>query len=252
MGIFSKKQQKSSVRKEFLIKQDVPFEIREAFRSLKATLSVSIPKKENGEGIVIMMTSACPEDGKTTVAVNLALMFANSNAKIALVDADVRKGRVAKYFKEKATPGLTDYLSGQVEAEEICRKVEGIDNFSYFPCGTRTARPYELLESETMKNFLNKLKKEYDYILIDTPPVLLLSDALALIPETDGTVVVCRHQSTYVSDIAKTLHSLSFAKANILGLIVNDYKEYKKTKSRFDRYGKYHYYDTPETPLSSQ
>ncbi len=98
-----------SHRNEYLLNDKTPFDVTEAFRNLKATLSVSVPKKEGGR--TIMITSAYPEDGKTTVTVNLALMFAQSNAKVVLVDADIRKGRVAKYFNKKSAPGLSDCLS---------------------------------------------------------------------------------------------------------------------------------------------
>ncbi|MBQ7769910.1 MAG: hypothetical protein IJ373_01855, partial [Clostridia bacterium] len=128
MGLFSKFTAKRSSRShakrsrktteshhsqhhEYLLNDNTPFDVTEAFRNLKAALSVSVPKKDGG--VVIMTTSAYPEDGKTTVTANLALMFAQSNAKVILVDADIRKGRVAKYFKRKSYPGLSDYLSGQ-------------------------------------------------------------------------------------------------------------------------------------------
>ena len=83
-----------SVRTQHLVTEGVSFNVSEAFRNLKASLSVSIPKKINGEGVVIMLTSACPSDGKTTVAVNLALTYAEAGSKVVIVDADVRKGRV--------------------------------------------------------------------------------------------------------------------------------------------------------------
>ena len=235
MLIFKKNQ--VAVKREYLLTKNVPFEVREAFRSLKASLAVSLPKKENGEGIVLLITSACPEAGKTTVSVNLSLMLAESNAKVLLIDADTRKGRVARYFETNAKPGLVDCISGQATLEEVTHVYN--DKFSYITCGSHSPRPYELLESTVTKKLLSELKKQYDYIVIDTPPVLLLSDALALIPETDGTVVVCRHRSSHVNDIDKTLSTLKFAKANILGVVVNDYMPLEKSRKR---YGGYHYY----------
>ena len=230
--------QNQSHRAEYLLNDDTPFDVTEAFRNLKAALSVSVPKK-NG-GVAIMATSAFPEDGKTTVTVNLALMFAISDAKVILIDADIRKGRVAKYFKRKSAPGLSDYLSGQNSLEEVVHHSHINANLSYITCGTHSPKPYELLESEEMKKLLQELRTQYDYIIIDTPPVLLLSDALALATVTDGTVLVCRHQVSYMSDIQKALDSLKFAKANVLGVVVNDYKA-PKTKT-YGGYKKYYYY----------
>ncbi len=230
-----------SHRQEYLLNDNTPFDVTEAFRNLKAALSVSVPKKKGG--VAIMTTSAYPEDGKTTVTTNLALMFAHSDAKVVLVDADIRKGRVAKYFKHKSSPGLSDCLSGQVTLDEVTHKSHVNDNLFYIPCGTHSPKPYELLESNEMKELLDELRSRYDYVIIDTPPVLLISDALALVTITDGTVLVCRHQVSYVSDIARALNTLEFAKANILGVVVNDYKAPAVGKF-YGGYKKYYYYNS--------
>lgn len=237
----SQKSSHHSSRTEYLLNNETPFDVTEAFRNLKASLSVSVPKKDGG--VVIMMTSAYPEDGKTTVTANLALMFALSYAKVILIDADIRKGRIAKYFNKRTTPGLSDYLSGQKSLDEVVYHSKKYEHLSYITCGTHSPKPYELLESDEMKNLLENLRKEYDYIIIDTPPILLISDALALAPFTDGVALVCRHQVSYVSDIARALNSLSFAKANVLGVIVNDYKAPKAGKF-YGGYKKYYYYNS--------
>jgi capsular exopolysaccharide synthesis family protein len=237
----SQKTSRSSHRTEYLLSDDTPFDVTEGFRNLKSSLSVSVPKKEGGT--VIMMTSAYPEDGKTTVTTNLALMFALSYSKVLLIDADIRKGRIAKYFNKRTSPGLSDYLSGQKTLEEVVYHSKKHEHLSYITCGTHSPKPYELLESDEMKNLLDELRKEYDYIIIDTPPVLLISDALALAPFTDGVALVCRHQVSYVSDISRALNTLSFAKANVLGIIVNDYKA-QKTGKFYGGYKKYYYYNS--------
>ncbi len=251
MGLFSSKNKAAerakknakhhSHRQEYLLNDKTPFDVTEAFRNLKAALSVSVPKK-NG-GVAIMTTSAYPEDGKTTVTANLALMFALSNAKVVLVDADIRKGRVAKYFKQKSVPGLSDCLSGQNSLDEVIHQSNVNPNLSYITCGTHSPKPYELLESNEMKDLLSELRKRFDYVIIDTPPVLLISDALALATIVDGTVLVCRHQVSYVSDISRALSTLQFAKANVLGVVVNDYKAMATGKS-YGGYKKYYYYNS--------
>ena len=230
-----------SHRSEYLLNEDTPFDVTEAFRNLKAALSVSVPKKDGG--VAIMTTSAYPEDGKTTVTVNLALMFALSDAKVVLIDADIRKGRVAKYFKRKSSPGLSDCLSGQNTLDEVIHKSHINENLSYITCGTHSPKPYELLESNEMKALIAELRTRYDYVIIDTPPVLLISDALALTPITDGTVLVCRHNVSYVSDISRALNTLEFAKANVLGVVVNDYKA-AATGKYYGGYKKYYYYNS--------
>ena len=274
MGLFRKKGLKTpkvknsanrhySSRAEYLLNEKTPFEVTEAFRNLKASISVSVPKKDGG--LAIMLTSAFPEDGKTTVTVNLALMFALSDAKVLLIDGDIRKGRVAKYFNAKTTPGLCDYLSGQKTLDEIVHVSPSNENLSFITSGTRSPKPYELLESEEMKDLLKKLRAEYDYIIIDTPPVLLLSDALALSPSVDGAVLVCRHQVSYISNIERTLDNLSFSKVNILGVIINDYKatrmatyssyqnyEYKKNYYNSYAYSMIEHLDKDDEPTQNE
>lgn len=235
----------SSHRVEYLLSDKVAFNVMEAFRNFKSSLTVSIPKKQTGEGTVIVMTSACPEDGKTTVAVNLALMFAFSDAKVVLVDADIRKGRISRFFHRKSSPGLADYLTGQISLADVTHKYKENENLSYITCGTHAPRPYELLESEEMTHFIEELKKQYDYVIIDTPPLLVVSDAIALATQADGTVVVTRYEMSYLNDIGKTLEKLSFAKANVLGVVVNDYTVNEKLSYHSDRYKYYAYcYDS--------
>ena len=230
-----------STRSEYLLNDNTAFDVTEAFRNLKAALSVSVPKKDGG--VAIMTTSAYPEDGKTTVTVNLALMFALSDAKVILIDADIRKGRVAKYFKRKSSPGLSDCLSGQNTLDEVIHQSHVNENLSYITCGTHSPKPYELLESNEMKELLAELRTRYDYVIIYTPPVLLISDALAITPITDGTVLVCRHNVSYVSDVTRALNTLQFAKANVLGIVVNDYKA-PATGKFYGGYKKYYYYNS--------
>ena len=150
-------QKHHSNRLEYLLNDKTPFDVTEAFRNLKASLSVSVPKKEGG--VVLMTTSAYPQDGKTTVTVNLALMFALSYSKVILIDADIRKGRVAKYFKVRSTPGLSDYLSGQKTLDEVVHKSEVNENLSFITCGTHSPKPYELLESDEMRKLIEDLRK---------------------------------------------------------------------------------------------
>ena len=170
-------------------------------------------------------------------------MFALSYSKVILIDADIRKGRIAKYFNKRSSPGLSDYLSGQKTLEEVVYHSKKHEHLSYITCGTHSPKPYELLESAEMKSLLEELRARYDYVIIDTPPILLISDALALTPITDGTVLVCRHNVSYVSDISRALSTLEFAKANLLGVVVNDYKA-PATGKFYGGYKKYYYYNS--------
>lgn len=237
----TKKTLRFAPKTSYLLNENTPFVVTESFRKLKASLSVSIPKKEGG--ISIMVTSSYPEDGKTTVSVNLALMFAmSSKAKVIIVDTDIRKGRISNFFDKTAVEGVSDYLSGQVGLEEVIRKTQE-PNLDYITCGTTSPRPYELLESDVMKELDSQLREKYDYVIYDTSPLLLVSDALAVAPVTDGTVLVCRHLVSYTSDISKSLDTLKFSKVNVLGVVVNDYQTQngKKKGKGYYQYENYGY-----------
>ena len=229
-----KKQEKITEKHApFLLNDETPFIITESFRNLKASISVSVPKKNQG-GVSIVITSSYPEEGKTTVSSNIALMFAQSDMKVVLVDADIRKGRIAKNFKENESVGLSNLISGQATLEEVLKVSKINENLYIIPCGTHSPKPYELLESETMQEINEKLKEKFDYVFYDTPPVLVVPDALAIASKTEGTILVTRHMSSYVSDITKSLNTLKFAKVNVLGTIVNDYKATtKKSRNKY-------------------
>ena len=147
-------------RESFIISTGTDFNVTEAFRNLKASICVSLPKKVNGEGTVLTFTSPNTGEGKTTVAVNIAIMLAMSNAKVLLIDADIRKGRVAKYVGASSAPGLSDYLIGQANKADVVHAY--MENLSFIARGVQSPRPYELLESDAMQAFLTELKKEYD------------------------------------------------------------------------------------------
>lgn len=210
-----------------ILDDNAPFRVKEAFSNLKVVLSVTTPKTENGTAITF--TSSYPAEGKSTTALNVALMFTSSNLKVVLVDADLRRGKYAKLFGEQSSPGLSDYIAGEAELKDIFRTVEKYPNFTYIPRGSKTDSAYELLESQKMKDLIKQLKSEYDYVIIDTPPVLAVSDALAIAPETEGTVLVARHRITHEKDIEESIDLLKYFKANVLGISVNDYVEDKHT-----------------------
>ena len=229
-------------RQNYLIEQGkTPYSITEAFRKIKVAISVSIPKHEKG-GVSIVVTSSYPEEGKTTVSVNLAATFAmSSKNKVIIVDTDTRKGVISKYFKQKDTPGLSECLSGMATLDEVIKPSGEVENLDFIACGSRSPKPYELLESDAMKQLDKELREKYDYVIYDTAPLLLFADALAVAQNSDGVAVVCRHMVSYENELEKTLNNLKFADINILGIIVNDFK---MSEQRVGGYGKGRYYES--------
>lgn len=221
-------------RQTFTVNEKTPFIIKESVRSIKANISVSLPKKEDGKAKRIFFTSALPSTGKTTVSVNVALNMAK-DAKVLLIDADMRKGRVRKYFDIKKCSGLSEVLCGLASVEECLKEIDlsavmgekekplqGC-GLSVLTCGGYSSSPYELMSSDSMKKLLDELSEKYDYILIDVPPVGIVSDALALAEITDGCVVVLKHMYSTRQETARMIEILKFGKCKIIGAVLNDF-----------------------------
>lgn len=238
-----KKAERAALKGErtvFLLEEKTPFAVTEAFRNLKMTLSVAVAKEHDGTGTSFLCASSYPSEGKTTIAANTALMLAQSDVKVVLVDTDLRMGRISKFFNFPSKPGLSDYLSGHASLDEIVHQTDVNPNLYVICRGTHTARPYELLADKVFKELNEELKKSYAYVIFDSSPFRLVSDALAVATVADGTFLVARHNYSYESDIRAAADSLRFVKANILGIVVNDYLPDSPKKSAYYN----HYYNS--------
>ena len=190
--------------------------------------------------------------GKTTTTINLAASLANEGKRVLIIDADPQANATSGYGIDPKSMSSSIYEclvdEYPINGSQVETCVKGLDLV-----GSRidlAGAELELVNKESREKVLARLlepiKNEYDYIIIDTPPVLLLSDALALSPAVDGAVLVCRHQVSYISDIERALDTLKFSKVNVLGVVVNDYKT-PKSKSYYGGYHgygykKYYYY----------
>lgn len=208
------------------------FYVTEAYKTIRTNLMFSLNKKGCKK---IVFTSAVPKEGKSTTCSNLAITLAQTKSRVLLMDCDLRKSVVHKIFKVKGVPGVSDVIGGLCELEEAFRDTE-YPNLKVICAGTVPPNPAELLGGEGMEELLSRLETEFDYILIDSPPVNVVSDALSLSKFCDGVVVVVRQEVTLHPELSKALSSLAFVEAKVLGLILNGL-EY-----RGGYYGKYKYY----------
>jgi capsular exopolysaccharide synthesis family protein len=191
--------------------------ITEALRHTQTSIMLSASGRPP---CILMITSANPSEGKSTIASNLAQSFAVYDRKTAIIDCDLRKPRVHKIFSLPAQPGLTNYLSGNASLEEILLTTV-IPNLTLIAAGARPPNPLNLLQSEIFKDLLQELRGKFHHIIIDTPPILGFTDARMVSSLVDGVILVVKQNSTHkvAGNLARQL--LSQIHAPILGAVLN-------------------------------
>jgi len=213
----------------------------EAFRALRTRIQFS---RINTESLkTILITSSAPQEGKTTIAVNLAGSFATSKKKVLLIDCDLRKPSVHKLFNRDKVPGLIDYLVGSVKLDEVLIKSE-IPNLSFILSGTIPPNPAEMLDSQEMRNFLKKLRDQFDLIIIDSPPVIAVTDSEILTSMVDGTILVVSSENTEIEMMERSVELIRRENTQFLGTVLNNFS-YKSGYGSYYKY--YYYYSRPET-----
>ncbi len=188
----------------------------ESFRQLRTALRLS---RAGAPPKVIMFTSAVPGEGKTTVTVNTASVFAHTGSKVLIIDADMRRPRCHRLLGLRNREGLTEALTGAGGAE--LAQTTPVDNLFLLSCGRIPPNPSELLGSDRMQEFLQELSGQYDYVIIDSSPVMLVSDPLDLAQLVDGVVLVASGGNTPRHQVGAALGRLEYASANILGVVLN-------------------------------
>jgi len=189
----------------------------EAFRQIRTNLqfvNVDSPLR------VLVVTSSSAQEGKATTAANLALTIAETGRRVLLIEGDLRRPKVAEYLGLEGSVGLTNVLAGQVDVKEVLQPW-GHGNMTVLPSGSIPANPSELLGSHSMKRLLDSLKKSFDIIIIDTPPLLPVTDAAVTAVFADGAVVIVRHGKTTRHQLTMSLRALDAVGAKILGTVLN-------------------------------
>lgn len=213
---------------------DLDFAASEAYKLLRTNLSFSFPNKQTGR--VIGLTSPRPQDGKSYSSINLAYSLAEAGNQVVLIDGDMRRSSLATTLEKPQTPGLSNYLVGN--AKDVIHKNVMHENVSFIAAGDPPPNPSELLGSERMKRVLEALSQKYDYIIIDLPPVNLVSDPLVVSKYLDGIVMVLRHMHAKQSEVKEAVRQFKFVNAHILGFVYNGYDKGRKFFRRRS------YYDT--------
>jgi capsular exopolysaccharide synthesis family protein len=189
----------------------------EAFRRLRNTIQFSRP-----DAVVqaLMVTSAGPGEGKTTIALNTAVAMAQADRRTLVVDADLHRPRAHRMLDLRSEPGLTDVLFERRPFETACLDPD-VDSLDLLPAGREVPKPAELLGSEKMRAFIRRVRETYDVVVFDTPPVGALSDAMLLATQCDGTLMVARTGETDARAFARAIDTLDDVGATLLGGVLN-------------------------------
>ena len=237
---------KGGGQSEFIVANKPKSPASEAFKALRTRLQYA--KLEETPIKTILLTSSVPSEGKTTISLNVAGSLAQMDKKVLLLDCDLRKPRIHNVFETDRYPGLSDYLFSNASLEEITRKTK-LENLSVITSGTIPPNPSELLASKQMKEFLEKMKGIYDFIVIDSPPYISVTDAEILFRITDGTILVLRAGKTPADAFFRTCEKLmKLDSHNFLGVVFNNFS-YKSAYGYYYNY--YYYYSKPEEKTKS-
>jgi tyrosine-protein kinase Etk/Wzc len=232
--------------------------VSESFRSLRTSLHFSAIN--NREKKIILVTSTFPEEGKSIISSNLANIFSQNGTKVLIIDCDLRRSSLHKKFGHSKTPGLSELLTGDVTFLEA-KHDTGIIGLDLITAGTTPPNPSELLGSEAMRQFLLTQRENYDHIILDAPPLMVVTDAPVLTAIVDMTILVMETMRVPVKVAQQMRDLLVTLRAPVAGLIINDkkgygdgYGYYNYGGSRYYRYGSgkhygygYGYYSDDET-----
>lgn len=226
------------VERQNILSENSGFFIRESYKALRTNVSFALADEEACK--VLIVTSAMQSEGKSITAINLAISYAEMNHRVLLIDCDLRRPKLARLLSMKGNVGLSNLI---IKPELLRKAVQdsGIPNLDVIFAGDVPPNPSELLGSSRMKALLDSLQKNYDYIILDTSPVNLVTDACVLVPESSGVLFVVR---SGVSERGATIHAveqLEYSKAKILGFVLNEVKP-ENDYYGYRKYGQYRRY----------
>ncbi|MBJ9722856.1 polysaccharide biosynthesis tyrosine autokinase [Acinetobacter calcoaceticus] len=190
----------------------------ESLRSIRTAIHFALANAKNN---IIMIAGPSPEVGKSFISTNLATIFAQSNKRVLLIDADMRRGYMHKYFDVDVKPGLSELLSGQADLSQILHKTQ-VANLDVITRGKSPTNPSEMLSSTQFKELLEQLQTQYDHIIIDTPPVLAVTDGIIISQYTGVNLIVARYIKSHMKELELTVNRFEQAGVKVNGFILND------------------------------
>ncbi|MBE6797857.1 MAG: CpsD/CapB family tyrosine-protein kinase [Ruminococcaceae bacterium] len=213
-----------------------PFAVVESYNTIRTNILFSL-SQNNGK--IFTISSANESEGKSTTAVNTAIAFSQLGSKTLLIDADMRKPSIHKKIHIANTKGLSNVLVGFCTFDEAVNEIN--PNLDVLTAGPTPPNPSEMLAGQNIEKLLETLKEKYDYIIFDTPPINIVSDAVVIAPKTDGLVIVIKDSYTYHEEFKSCLSSVEFANVRLLGVVLNAVNPKNSTKYKYKYRYRYKY-----------
>lgn len=233
-----KKSRHSAEKRSLLTDKDIPFNVVESYKSIRTNILFTIATSDKK---VVAVSSANPGEGKSTSAANLAIALAQTDSKVLLIDADMRKPVQHKILKVKNAEGLSTLI---IRKSAIDKSIKNnvSENLDLLPSGPLPPNPSELLSSEQFSKLLEQLSEKYDYVIIDTPPVNVVSDAMVMKDSISGILLVIRYAMTTYDELSSCMKQIELAQTNMLGFVMNDVHHnhgasYYNYKYKYKKYG---------------
>lgn len=190
----------------------------ESLRSIRTAIHFALSNAKNN---IIMVAGPAPEVGKSFISTNLATIFAQGDKKVLLIDADMRRGYMHKYFDVEVKPGLSEFLSNQVELSQVIHNTQ-VNGLDVITRGKSPTNPSEMLSSQKFKTLLDELSTQYDHIIIDTPPVLAVTDGIIISQYAGVNLLIARYSKSQMKELELSLNRFEQAGVKVNGFILND------------------------------
>lgn len=238
---------------QLITQKGMPFAYVEAYKALRTNLNFL---SGSGDVHAFVVTSTVPEEAKSNVSVNLALALTESGKKVVLVDCDLRKPVLHRYLKAGHNlKGVSNVLSRQVALSDALVEPKGIPNLTFLPAGTTPPNPSELLSQPQMQEMVDTLRGSYDFVILDAPPISMVTDAAVIGRIVDGSLFVVRSKYASTDAVKTALEKLQDAGVKVLGAVLTRYDAKKSLKRSDYGYGYYYYnsnysYGTPPDGIS--
>ncbi|WP_112182085.1 MULTISPECIES: CpsD/CapB family tyrosine-protein kinase [Paraliobacillus] len=224
-----RKKQSSQQYTSLLARSNPMSVITEQYRTVRTNLEfMAVDSNINA----MIVTSPGPGEGKTMTSANLAVVFAQQDKKVLIVDADMRKPALHLRFRKNNQTGLSNILAGHMGLKETVLE-SGVPNLDLVTCGPIPPNPSELLGSKAMKDFLIEARETYDLIIFDTPPALAVADSQVLATICDGALLVFRSKHTESGGVQKTVELFEMTHTKILGIVLNDQEKKKSNHYQY-------------------